>query len=336
MKQYAGSAKNLTAFQQKYLKESLQAFEKNGMKLDAGGRKELEAINKKIIDLGSLFDRNIAESKDSVEFTEASLKGVPTEASALWKRADGNYMVYVNGPNAIKISQYAESGDTRHTMYLHYNNRAYPKNIDVLDSLFYYRQMLADKLGFKSYAAYVLVDKMAASPANVWNFENDLVAKFTPHVTEEIQILKSLKHQLQPAEKDTIFAWDIAYYTKKLLDTKYQLNTDEVKEYFEMNNTIKGMFGVYQKLFSIQIKETQNQPVWNDKVKTFEMMKDGKKIGTFYLDLFPRLNKYTHFACFPISPYRKANGSEVLPVSALICNFPEGTATHHLYLTTAM
>jgi thimet oligopeptidase len=57
------------------------------------------------------------------------------------------------------------------------------------------------------------------------------------------------------------------------------------------------------------------------------MYKDGKKIGSFYLDLFPRPNKYTHFACFPISQYRMANGKEVYPVSALICNFPEGNAS---------
>lgn len=329
LKQYARSiqSKNLSATQYKYLKEALQAFEKNGMKLTADKRKELEAINKKIIDLGSLFDKNIAESKDSVEFTETALKGVPAEVIALWKRDNGNYMVYVNGPNSIKISQYAENGNTRHTMYLHYNNRAYPKNIEVLDSLFYYRQVLAGKLGFKSYAAYATVDKMAASTARVWDFENDLVAKLTPHVTEELKALKELKQQLQPAESDTIFAWDISFLNKKLLDTKYKLNTDEVREYFEMNNTIKGMFGVYEKLFSIKIKETQNVPVWNPKVKTFEMFKEGKKIGTFYLDLFPRQNKYTHFACFPISQYRKGNDSEVLPVAALVCNFQEGTTT---------
>ncbi len=329
IKQFANSgvAKLLLAPQKKYLKETLLAFEKNGMKLPPAARKELEAINKKIIELGSLFDKNIAESKDSVEFTEAELKGVPAEVVAGWKRASGNYMVYLNGPNSNKIAQYAESNSTRRTMYMHYNNRAFPKNIAVLDSLFYYRQVLAAKLGFKSYADQAMVDKMAEKTVNVWNFENDLVAKLTPHVTEEIQTLKTLKHTMHPEEIDSVYAWDIGYYNKKLLDTKYQLNTDEVKEYFEMSNTIKGMFGVYEMLFSIKIKEVAPVSVWDTKVRQFEMMKEGKKIGSFYLDLYPRLNKYTHFACYPISQYRKAGGREVLPVSALVCNFPEATAT---------
>jgi len=329
LKQFSGStdAKQLSPSQKKYLDDLLIAFEKNGMKISAEGRKVLEEINKKIIDFGSSFDRDIAESKDSVEFSENEIKGVPGEVTEPWKRSNGKYMVYVNGPNSTKIAQYAENGNTRRVMYLHYNNRAYPKNVSVLDSLLFYRQKLATQLGFSSYAAYALADKMAKNTTTVWNFENDLVKKLTPLVASDLAELKSLKHKMRPSETDSIYAWDISYFTKQLLDSKYQLNTDEVKEYFEMNNTISGMFAVYKTLFNIEVKETQNQPVWYAKVKSFEMLKDGKKIGTFYFDLFPRMNKYTHFACFPISQYSNKNGKEVLPVSALICNFPEGTAS---------
>ncbi len=326
LKQYSESenAKTLNASQKKFVKDMLISFEKNGMKISAVGRKSLEEINTKIIDLGSAFGKNIAESKDSVEFTEADLKGVPAEDLKGWKRANGKYMVYVNGPNSIKIGQYAESDFARHTIYNHYNNRAYPQNISVLDSLFYYRNKLALQLGFKSYAEYALVDKMAKTPANVWAFETDLKTKLAPLVTKDLAELKAIKHQLQPNSTDSIFAWDISYYTKQLLDSKYQLNTDEVKEYFELNNTIKGMFTVYEKLFNLEIKETKSLPIWYSKVRSFEMYKENKLIGMFYFDLFPRQNKYTHFECSPISQYRNANGVEVLPVSALICNFPEG------------
>ncbi len=211
-------------------------------------------------------------------------------------------------------------------MYLHYNNRAYPKNITVLDSLLYYRNIMAKTLRFSSYAAYSVLDKMAANPANVWAFENDLIKKLTPLVTDEVKTMRVLKHQLLPGEPDTLYAWDFAYCHKKLLSTQYQLNTDEVKEYFEMNNTLRGMFTVYENLLGIRIKETNQVPVWDSKIKTFDIWKDGVKSGNFYLDLFPRQNKYTHFACFPINQYRNANGSEALPAAALVCNFPEGNA----------
>jgi Zn-dependent oligopeptidase len=329
MKQYASSpsAKTLKPNQQKFLREMIFSFEKNGMKLNAAQRKELLALNEKIISYGIQFDRNLAESKDSVEFTEADLRGVSDITKQPWKRPTGKYMVTVNGPNYTEIVNNADNDSTRRTMLLRYNNRAYPKNMQVLDSLFYYRRQYANKLGFKSYAEYALADKMAAKPATVWNFEYDLVNKLTPHVTEEMNELRQMKKQLRPNSSDTLYDWDIAYYKKKLLDTKYQVNSDQVKEYFEMNNTLRGMFTVYEKLLNIQIKEVTNVPVWFSKVKSYEMYKEGKKIGNFYLDLFPRANKYTHFACFPISQYRMQNGKEILPVSALVCNFPEGNAS---------
>lgn len=326
-------AAKFTASQQKFLQENIVAFEKNGMKLNADDRKKLQVLNEKLAFFGVAFDKNIAQYKDSVAFTKDELAGVPANTMAPWQTAAGNYIVNINGPNYFDIMEHADNSKTRHTMYVHYNNRAYPENIKMLDSLFYYRQQFANLLGFKSYAAYAVADKMAASPANVWNFENNLVAKLTPNVTKEINDLRQIKKQEGADNADTVYAWDYGYYVKKLLDTKYQLNTDEVRQYFEMNNTVAGMFKVYEKLFDIQIKSVDNVPLWQAKVKSYEMFKDGKKAGSFYLDLYPRPNKYTHFACFPISQYRKADGKEVLPVSALICNFPEGNATEPSLLT---
>lgn len=314
----------LSPSKKKFLTDALITFEKNGMKLNDAERQALEATNKKLIELGNQFDRNIAESKDSLQLTAAALDGVPETITASWKREDDRYVVNVNGPNTTNIAENANNPDTRKAMFMAYNNRAYPKNIEVLDSLLYYRDVFAKQLGFSSYAAYSVVDKMAATPSTVWAFENDLIKKLTPSVTEEIKTMTALKHQLYPANRDSLFAWDYAYLQKKLLSSKYNLNTDEVKEYFEMNNTLQGMFMVYEKLLNIKIKETNGVSKWHDKVKTYEMWKDGKMTGNFYLDLYPRANKYTHFACFPINQYRLAGKEEVLPTAALVCNFPEG------------
>ena len=326
LKRFSTSKIALSPSQKKFISESLISFEKNGMKLSVADRKPLEALNKKLIELGNTFDRNIAESKDSLEFTFDELKGVDAEAINSWKRPNGKYMVYVNGPNAIKISENADNASTRKSFGLRYSNRAYPKNIAVLDSLLYYRNVYAKKLGFSSYAAYALKDKMAATPENVWTFENDLIQKLTPLVTDEVKTLKAFKHEINPTATDTLYGYDFYYYSKKMLNSKYKLDADEVKKYFEMNNTIKGMFTVYQNLLGIEIKAATNMPIWDKKVKTFEIWSGGKKMGSFYLDLFPRPNKYTHFACFPISQYMKNDSAETLPQAALICNFPEGTA----------
>lgn len=328
MKAFSASSasKSLSASQKKFLNETLVNFEINGMKLDRESRARLKVINDKIIEFGNDFDKNLAESKDSIEFTLDQLGGVPGEIIAPWKRPNGKYMLYINGPNYINIEKYADVEATRHAMLIKYNNRAYPANIKALDSLFFYRQKLADVLGYKTYAQYALVTKMAAKPETVWSFLDDLKDKLTPPAEKQIAELKELKQQQHP-EATELNTWDISYYEKRLLDTKYQLNTDEVKQYFEMNNVINGMFTVYQKLFNIKINETHGVPVWSSKVRSYELWMDGKKMGTFFLDLYPRPNKYTHFETANISQYRIANGKEVLPVGTLICNFPEGTAT---------
>ena len=111
--------------------------------------------------------------------------------------------------------------------------------------------------------------------------------------------------------------------TKKLLDTKYKLNTDEVKEYFEMNQTINGMFEVYHRLLGITIKETFGWPTWYGKVRSFEMYVGEKKSRKFLFRSLSPAEQVTHFACFGISAANSNGGKEILPVAALICNFPE-------------
>jgi thimet oligopeptidase len=329
IKHFASStaAKNMRPDQQKFLRETLVSFEINGTKLNDAGRAALKITNDKLISLGNQFDRNIAEYKDSARFTADDLKGIPPEISSAWKRADGSYIVTVNGPNYGNVVKYANDGNVRHIMLTKYYNRGYPANLRVLDSMFQFRQQLATQLGFKTYAEYALVQKMAAKPSHVWSFLDDLRDKLTPLLPVANNDLRELKHQLHPELTDTIFAWDQSYYGKKLLDSKYKLNTDDIKPYFEMNNTINGMFVLYQKLFGFQIREVKGIPVWQAKVKSYELYKDGKKMGTFFLDLYPRPNKYTHFATANIALYHLANGKEVLPVGTLICNFPEATAT---------
>ena len=320
---YAGK---LSATEQKFIKESLISFEVNGMKLAAADRGKLKILNDKLIDFGNQFDKNIAEYKDSIEFTGLQLAGVPANYIKPWKRANDKYMVRITGPNENYIALYADSSSTRKAMFMKYLNRAYPANIGVLDSLFTYRLKFANLLGYKTYAEYALVTKMAGKPATVWSFLDDLQTKLTPHIAPEIVQLNELKKQLSPGATGPVEAWDSQYYNKKLLDTKYKLNTDELKPYFEMNNTLEGMFKVYEKLFNLKITEVKGLPLWNEKLKTYELYMDGKKMGTFYLDLYPRPNKYTHFETAPISQYRMVNGKEILPVGSLICNFPEGTA----------
>ena len=199
----------------------------------------------------------------------------------------------------MDISKYAIPDATRRQMYYKYNNRAYPKNMTVLDSLLYYRKQYAAKLGYNSYAAYKLTDKMAGVPQAVWNFENGLAEKLAPKVTSDLaSITQPSNIRCIPNCRIPFLhgMWNITRIY--LLDTKYKLNTDEVKEYFEMNQTISGMFETYHRLLGITVKETFGLPTWYSKVRTFEMYVGNKKVGSFYFDLYPEAEQVYSFRLF--------------------------------------
>jgi Zn-dependent oligopeptidase len=315
---------NLKANEQKFLTDNITVFEKNGMKLDYSGREYIKYTNEKLAELESSFDRNINDYNDSIEFAENELKGIPKDLLEEWKHGTGKYTVVLNEPNCNVILTFASNEKTRQTIYLKHNNRAYPANIKVLDSLFFYRNELAKTLGFKSYAAYTITDKMAKNPNNVWTFLGDLKNKLTPAAKNDLLAYTKLKHLDNSRLTDQINPWDVSYYKNRYSETNYQINEDSLKQYFEMGNVLKGMFTIYENLFDITIKESTNNQLWSSKVKAYELFNNGKLSGRFYLDLYPRSSKYKWFACFPISTYQHKDQMERLPAAALLCNFQEG------------
>jgi Zn-dependent oligopeptidase len=193
-------------------------FEKNGMRSNSLERKQVEELNKKTTFYGAQFDKNLSAWSDSIEYSAEELTGLPENTTSGWKSPNGKFIIYVNNPNANLILKYADSSKTRKEMYLHYYNRGYPKNLQVLDSLYYYRHLLAKILGFKSFAEYTLIDKMAGTPENVWRFEYELIEKLKPQLTLELKELGATKRNIHPNQPDTIFAWDVDFYLNKLLD----------------------------------------------------------------------------------------------------------------------
>ena len=327
-------AKQLHPNQQKFLRETIFSFKKNGMRLPEAQRKQLTIFNEKINSYSTLFEKNIAAFsfgyKDSFEFTKEELKGIDSNKLNQWKRLNGKFMLTPER-GFSDVFFYAENDTIRHNLFLRfllYPSPCYPENVKVLDSLLFYRDAMANLLGYRSYATYAMEDKMAATPANVWNLLNGLVLKLAEKTTNELKLLTNLKHQLHPKLPDTLYYWDSYFYKKKLNDAN-QYNNDEAKEYFEINNTVQDMFGIYEKLFDIRIKEIKHVPVWSPKVKYFELYNNGKKAGSFYMDLYQRQFKSPSPVAYhtQVHYYNMANGKEKLPVSAIVANIKENNSS---------
>jgi len=329
VKEYAESkdAKSLTGHKKKFLDDVVRGFERNGFALTKEKRDELKKIQDRINDLGIAFSKNIAEATDTLAVGEAETEGLPEDFKNSYKTADGTYKFDTSYPSYVPFMKYAKSESARKALYTKSNNRAADKNLTVLRDLIIQRQQMAHLLTYKTYAQYIIQERMAKTPKAVWDFENALVDKVKQKARRDYDELLEVKRNATSDQKASVInPWEAAYYNNMLLKEKYSVDDEKFKEYFELNNVMNGLFQIAQHLFDVEFSEVQNPSVWHPDVRMFEVKQKGKVIAHFYLDLYPRANKYGHAACFGMIKGKMTSDGYQLPSATLECNFPRPTA----------
>ena len=327
MKNYSGSdeAKGLITFKAKFLKEQIESSERNGFALSKKDRDKLKIINDELSELGNAFNQNIATYKDFLIVSETDMDGMPEDYKEARKQEDGTYKVDLSYPSYRPFMKYSNSDSARKELYLKFNNRAFPVNIDVLQDLLSKRKEKSNLLGYRSFAEYTLESRMAKTPETVWAFENNLREDLALKADLDFEeILATKKSKIPTATK--LNKWESSYYYNIMLEEEYQLDSELVKEYFSLDDVLKGLFTITQTIFDLEYKEVVNPSVWQEDVKMFELYQDGKIKGVFYLDLHPRDNKYGHAACFGLKNGKMTSKGYQIPTASLVCNFPNATA----------
>jgi thimet oligopeptidase len=337
VKAYAltADAKALTGEHKYYLSKVLRDYEREGFALSPDKRDTLKMLNNKIQDLSLQFRNNIAQDNPTINFTEAEMAGLPEEFKKEHKQASGTYLLNVSNPTYIPFMNYSKNTEARKRLYLMKTNVAAPKNDGILAELLKLRERKAKLLGKDTYADYATESIMSKNKKNVWDFENQLKTDLRPKALSEYKEMLGLKSKETGKTETVIFPYECMYYTTRLLDEKYKVDEDKVKEYFELQNVIKGLFAVYQRIYNLSFTEDMHPAVWNKDVQAFNVTDNAtrKIIGYFYLDLYPRDNKYKHAACFPITPARNTEGGRQLATASLICNFPKPSPTQPSLMT---
>lgn len=314
-------AKNLKGYKAKFLKETIDDFERNGFALSSEKRKELKAINDEISKFGNKFNENISTYNDELIVSEEGVDGLPEDYKKARRTEDGNYKIDMSYPSVIPFFKLSNSDKSRKELVMKYNNRAYPENIEVLQNLLKKRLEMAKLLGHSSYAAYRLQNRMAKNPETVWKFENSLKEELREKSQKDYDELLEIKKTKIPGAQ-IINPWERSYYSNILKMEKYQLDGEEVKQYFALDDVLNGLFMITQTLFDFEYIEVKDPSVWNEEVRMFEVHQDGKLKGRFYLDLFPRDNKYGHAACFALRNGKMTAKGYKIPTASLVCNFP--------------
>lgn len=324
-----------------YVEKTLRDFRLAGVDKDEATRNRIKALRDELVLIGQDFARNIREDVRTVTVTNVKeLDGLPQDYIDRHKPdSNGVITLTINYPDAVPVFTYAKSEDLRKRMYMEYNNRAYPKNMEVLNKLIAKRNELALLLGFPNWAACVTADKMIGSEKNA----NDFIEKIASASNEKA--IRDYKQLLLRKQKDipnaeSLNLWETGYYSELLRKSEYDFDAQKVRPYLQYDNVKQGVLDVTSKLFGVEFKRNTTAPVWDSLVECWEMFEQKKlvrsmvPIGRFYLDMHPRENKYNHAAQFGVrngvagKPSRRTSslaGGQI-PEAALVCNFPGGIA----------
>ena len=314
----------LSESNKKYLKETVEEFERNGFALPKEKRGKLKVIQDKLSDLGIQFDANISNYEDFLMVGENQIEGLPEDYKKAHRQESGSYRIGLDYPSYVPFMKYSKSDDARKELAFKYKNIAADRNLEVLKQILIERENMAKLLGYETFAEYKTENRMAKNPKTVWDFENNLKEKVLIKAKRDYDELLEIKRKYKSNDSiSTIETWETAFYDNMLLEEKYKLNNQELKEYFEVGNVINGLFKIAQHLYGIQFKEIDNPSVWHEDIKLFEVFENGVLIARFYLDLYPRKNKYNHAALFGMIPGKKTGENYQLPTASLVCNFPK-------------
>jgi thimet oligopeptidase len=313
---------NLDAQTKYYLQKTLRDFKLSGVDKDEATRAKITELRKELVLISQDFARNIREDVRIVYADNVKeLEGLPQDFIDRHKpEADGRIKLTINYPDAIPVFTYAKSESLRKRMYMEYNNRAFPKNIEVLNKMIAKRYELANLLGYPNWAAYITADKMVGSEKNAFDFIEKIANASHDRSEREYQIILDRKKQDIPGATE-INAWESGYYSELVRKAKYDFDGQKVRPYFPYDEVKQGILNVYSKLFGVEFRRNNTAPVWHSSVECYDTYENGNLVGRFYLDMHPRENKYNHAAQFGV---RNGVEGKQIPEAALICNFPGG------------
>ena len=290
--------RKLTPEEKRLLDDCYEGFVRSGALLSKEDKDRLRQLTEEASLLGLQFSQNLL--KENKAFTlhitdKAQLDGLPQTAidaaaeEARQRNLEG-WVFTLDSPSYSPFMTYSTQRDLRQQMYMAYNTKGIHQNennnLDICKRLINLRREIAQLLGYKTYADYVLKRRMAKNVRSVYRLLNNLVDAYKPAALKERKELEKMgaKGGLQP--------WDAGFYSHKLKLKKYNIDAEMLRPYFQLDKVISGVFGLAARLYGITFKENKDIPVYHPDVKAYEVFdRDGSYLAVFYADFHPRQGK---------------------------------------------
>jgi thimet oligopeptidase len=301
-----------------YVERTLLKFRLAGVDKDDATRARLKELDAQLVKLSQDFGRNIRESVLTLQVSPAQLDGLPEDfVKAHAPNAVGKVVLKTDNPDYVPFMSYAKDEAARAEFWKLYRQRAHPKNLDVLDQILAKRYEKAKLLGFDNWADYVTADRMIGDGTKAAEFIDKIAAASDARARRDYDMFLARKKKDDPAAT-SVKPWDWSYLRDRIKAEQYKVDSREVRPYFQYDNVKNAVLATTGKLFGVRFDRVRDAKVWHPDVEAYDVYDGAKLLGRVYLDMFPRANKYKHYAAFPFQP---GKAGVALPEGVLVCNF---------------
>ena len=314
--------------QKEVVRQELRDFRLSGVHLPEEQKKRLEEIDLRLSELGNRFSQNLLDATNAYELVVENpedVEGIPESDLALARQERDGKTVWVftlQTPSYLAYMTYGPNRELRERLYRAYVTRA-PENAEVIDEILRLRDEKAKILGFDHYSELSLATKMAPSDDAVVNFLNELAEASLPHAKAELARLEALAKE-EGVEK--LESYDVAYYSEKLKKRELDFDDEATRPWFEQGRVLQGMLDFVGELFGIEFAEVK-VPVWNEKVRVFDLREEGESFARIYFDLEARKSKRGGAWMNDWQTHHRDEKDAEHPASAfVVCNFPPSTS----------
>ena len=335
---------NLNIEEDRLLEESYQNFARNGANLPEKKQARLREIDQELAKLSLEFGEHVLAETNAFQLhvtEENDVAGLPesTKDAALQlakKEEKEGYIFTLHYPSYLPFMKYAQNRTLRKTMALAFGAKGFQDNKNNNESIVLdivkLRHERANLLGYNTHADFVLEQRMAKKPSKVEAFLDELLEKAKPAAEIEFEELNAFAKKTDQIEK--LQKWDVAYYSEKLKQSKFDLDEEQLKPYFELNKVVDGVFTIADKLYQLQFKKTTTIDVYHEEVDTYEVRnQQGDLVAIFYTDFHPRPGKRDGAWMTVYKNQKIKNGVNERPHISIVCNFTRATSTQPSLLT---
>ena len=338
--------RRLTAEEQRLLDDTYEGLVRGGALLSDEDKERLRTLTEEASMLTLQFSQNLLKENKAFALhitDEQQLDGLPDtqrEAAAQTAKEQGKegWVFTLDSPSYSPFMTYSTQRDLRRQMYMAKNTVCThdngENNMQICKRLVNLRREIAQLLGYKCYADYVLKHRMAGKVRNVYQLLDNLLDAYKPTAIKEVEEIERMARKMEGRDFK-MQPWDFGYYSHKLQLKKYNLDAEMLRPYFQLDKVIGGVFGLANRLYGITFKENKDIPVYHPDVKAYEVFdEDGSYLAVFYADFHPRKGKQggawmTEYQ----GQWIDRKGENVRPHVSVVMNLSKPTAEKPALLT---